>query len=390
MRHDATVRILFSSTAGAGHFTPMVPLALACAGAGHDVAVAAPASFAEAVSRAGLVHRPFADAPADEMGAVFARLPALPREEADAVVVREVFAGLDARAALPGLDETIRVWRPEVVVRDPAEFASYVVAERHGIPHVAVAIATAALEAFMLACVDGSLRELGGDHGADGLRRAPVLSVVPPALDGPRDGGGPVTRLRYETPPTPAGPGLPPWGDPDHPLVYASYGTVTGNVGPFAAVYPATVAALADRPVRVLLTLGEGGDPDALGPLPANVRVERFRPQSEVMPAASAVVGHGGFGTTMTALAHGVPQVVVPLFSFDQFSNADAVAAAGAGLALPGGLDDLGGLAGAVDTVLTESSFAGQARRVAAEMAALPPVATGVAVLERIATGSDA
>ncbi len=47
---------------------------------------------------------------------------------------------------------------------------------------------------------------------------------------------------------------------------------------------------------------------------------------------ASAMVGHGGFGTTMGALAAGVPQVVVPLFSFDQVVNGDHVAAVGAGL----------------------------------------------------------
>jgi hypothetical protein len=45
-------------------------------------------------------------------------------------------------------------------------------------------------------------------------------------------------------------------------------------------------------------------------------------------------VGHGGFGTTMAALAHGVPMVVVPLFAIDQHYNAAAVARAGAGVAL--------------------------------------------------------
>jgi UDP:flavonoid glycosyltransferase YjiC (YdhE family) len=295
-----------------------------------------------------------------------------------------VFAGLDARSALPGLDETVPRWRPDVIVRDPAEFASYVTAERHGIAHVSVAIAAAALEGFMLPRVDDLLRDLGAERGADGVLEAPVLTVVPPALDGPRLGSGPVTRLRYEAPPATGADPLPRWGDPDAPLVYASYGTVTGTLGPYAAVYPGTVAALADQPVRLLLTLGEGGDPPALGPLPPNVRVERFRPQAAVMPAAAAVLGHGGFGTTMTALAHGVPLVVLPLFSFDQYANADAVEAAGAGVARRGGIADLARLAGAVDTVLSDASFTDGARRVAVAIAGLPPVAEGVAVLERL------
>lgn len=269
-------------------------------------------------------------------------------------------------------------------MRDPAELASYVAAARHGVPHVAVAIGTAALEAFMLSCVDGPLRALGADDGADGLRRAPVLSVVPALLDVPRDGGGPVTRLRYEAAPAPGAAPLPPWGDPDAPLVYASYGTVAGTLDRFATIYSATVDALADRPVRLLLTLGESGDPAALGPVPANVRVERFRPQQHVMPATAAVVGHGGFGTTMTALAHGVPVVVVPLFSSDQFVNAAAVTDAGAGVSLTG-RDQFGDLAVAVDAVLADPTFTERARGVAADIARLPPVAAGVGVLERIA-----
>ena len=56
------------------------------------------------------------------------------------------------------------------------------------------------------------------------------------------------------------------------------------------------------------------------------------------MPAAAAVIGHGGFGTTMTALAAGVPQVVMPLFAFGQKSNAEHVAAVKVGIELPGGL----------------------------------------------------
>jgi len=377
------MRVLFSSTAGAGHFNPLVPLAHACRAAGHDVAVAAPASFAEAVGRAGLPHRPFADAPPDELGALFARLPGLPHVEANEIVVRDVFAGLDARSALAGLDETVQDWRPDVIVREPAEFASYVVAERRGVPHVVMAIGPAGLDDFMLPRVDAPLRALGAERGADGLRAAPVVTLVPEVLDTPRSGAGQVTRVRYEASPASRVDPLPAWGDPDTSLVYASYGTVTGNLGPFGAVYPATVAALADRPVRVLLTIGEAGDPAGLGPLPANVRVERFRPQQDVMPAASAVVCHGGFGTTMTALAHGVPLVVVPLFAHDQFINADAVAAAGAGVALRGGVDALDEIAGALDTLLADLSFAAGAGRVADEIAALPPVSSAVTVVEK-------
>lgn len=220
--------------------------------------------------------------------------------------------------------------------------------------------------------------------GHDVAVAAPVLSLVPSALDGPRAGGVPVVRLRYETAPPTEGASLPRWGDPEAPLVYVSYGTVTAGLAPFAAVYPATVTALADRPVRALVTVGDSGDPATLGPLPDNVLVERFRPQQDVMPLAAAVIGHGGFGTTMTALAHGVPLVVLPLFALDQRINALAVADAGAGVALDGGPADVGRLGEALDAVLGDGSFGTGARRVADEISALPPAATTAAVLERL------
>ena len=52
---------------------------------------------------------------------------------------------------------------------------------------------------------------------------------------------------------------------------------------------------------------------------------------------AAAMLGHGGFGTTMGALAAGVPQVVMPIFTFDQVVNAEHVAAVGAGHRGPDG-----------------------------------------------------
>ncbi len=384
------MRALFASTAGTGHLGPLVPFASACAASGHEVAVAAPASFADAVGRAGFVHLAFADPPEDELSRLFAALPGLALEEANEVVMRDVFAGADARAALPGLHEIVRTWRPDVVVRETAEFASYVVAEHHGVPHVQVAIGPAGLDAFGLPRVDGPLRALGAARGADGLRDAPVLTLVPEVLDEQRAGAGPVHRFRYEPAPAGGAGRLPSWGDPDAPLVYATFGTVAAGLGLFPDLYRDAIDAVADLPVRVLMTIGDAGDADGLGPLPGNVRVERFRPQSEVMPAAAAMIGHGGFGTTMTGLAHGVPMVVVPLFAIDQHLNAAAVDQVGAGVVLDGGPAAARALAGAVTAVLGEPSFRARARTVAGEIASLPAAASGVAVLEDIAATGPA
>ena len=148
-------------------------------------------------------------------------------------------------------------------------------------------------------------------------------------------------------------------------------------------MYADVVAAFADRTVRVLLTTGNGLDPATLAPLPVNVRAERWWPQAEVMHHCSAVVGHGGFGTTMAALAAGVPQVIVPLFAFDQRVNAEHVAAVGAGLQVDGGPEGMIAVPDAAIRLITESSYREAAGSVANAMAALPPIADSVTLLER-------
>ena len=393
----ASVRVLFSTTAGAGHFGPMIPVAHACQAAGHDVAVAAPVSFAGNVADAGLPHLPFPDVPADQMGAVFARLPSLPREEGNRIVVAEVFGRLDAQAALPTLLEITRDWRPDVVVRDPAELGALVAAEGSGLPQVQVAIDMGGFVPTVADWLDEPIRELehlagiGEIRGAQRLFATPTFSSVPVALDYPSVEGhvpnpaqGRVWRYRIDM--SASGPDLPAdWGDPAAPLVYVSFGSVAGSTGRFDALYPAILEVLADLPVRVLITTGNGYDPARLDPRPANTWATRWWPQAAAMRAARLVIGHGGFGTTMTALAAGIPQLVLPLFSSDQFLNAERVEAVGVGARLLGGLDALSAVPEAVKELLDQPGYADAARRVAADMAALPDVTTTVAVLEKLA-----
>ena len=133
----------------------------------------------------------------------------------------------------------------------------------------------------------------------------------------------------------------------------------------------------------MLLTLGTEVDPADLGPVPANVHVEQWVPQSAVMAHASAMVGHGGSGSTLAAMAAGMPLAVVPLFA-DQPENAERVDELGAGLRL----DGVSGLAdGRHRAARPIRRIATGAREVAAEIAALPPIDDAVGLLEEIAEG---
>jgi UDP:flavonoid glycosyltransferase YjiC (YdhE family) len=81
-------------------------------------------------------------------------------------------------------------------------------------------------------------------------------------------------------------------------------------------------------------------------------------------------VCHGGFGTTFGALSHGLPVVCAPLGA-DQTLNADAVAAAGAGVDLGGsGVPSVADVTAAVRAVVEEPSYRARAADLAAEIAA--------------------
>jgi UDP:flavonoid glycosyltransferase YjiC (YdhE family) len=389
------MRVLVSTTAGSGHFGPLVPFARACAAAGHEVVVAAPASFAAEVAAAGFEHRPFANAPAELLGQIFQRVPTLTFDESNRVVLADVFGRLDAQAAFPGLAGTIADWRPDLVLREPAEFGSLVAARSAGVPQATVSISMTAMVEYLVPIVAEPLAELDALAGlpagatSAAMLSSPTLTCVPAVLDGARPGGlaaaGPVHRFRDDSLASGHGPLPPAWGDPVDPLVYVTFGSVAARLGGFGGLYRAVVEALAEVPVRALLTTGHGLDPAELGPLPPHLHVEQWWPQADVLPHAAAVVGHGGFGTTMAALAAGVPQVVIPLFSYDQRINAEHVAAVGAGLHLPDGPASVAALPEAVDRLLADASYRDAARVVGQEMTALPPMTDAVETLQQIA-----
>lgn len=332
------------------------------------------------------------------MGAVFGRVAQLPREEGDRLVLAEVFARLDAQAALPALTSNMTHWAPDIVIRETCEFGAMVAAERAGIPQVHVAIGMGLRGGALVDMLTHPLAELSelaglpGGRGVELLTSTATFTSVPEMLD--RADDEPASPAPYSSGPEPRtwrfrdvhelGAGRLPtsWGKRDDPLVYVTFGSVTATVGPFGGIYAPTLTALAGQQVRVLMTTGDGLDPSSLEPIPANARVERWWPQADVMPLSAVMVGHGGFGTTMTALGAGVPQVVMPLFALDQFVNASRVAAAGAGVQLLGGPSAIDQLPAAVDQLLHDPSYRKGAQAVAAEIAALPDVAGSPEVLQ--------
>jgi UDP:flavonoid glycosyltransferase YjiC (YdhE family) len=366
------VRVLFTTTGSAGHLTPLLPFADACRDAGADVLIATRASMADRARGSGHGVWPFADAGTEERDALMLSARTLPTEEANRLVGAEVFGGLDARAAYPGVLEACEAWGPDVVVSEASEVAGRMAAAALSLPTVIVSITQYAIEHRMREVMDGALRRLLEEAALPASPAPARFTLMPPLLEDPAQPGPPET-LRFRERPAAASPH--PW-EGEEPLVYLTFGSVAPQQAFFPALYRAAIDALAPLPVRVLVTIGRDRDPADLGPLPGNVRVERWLPQAEVLPHAAAVVCHGGSGTVRGALAAGVPVAVLPLFA-DQPDNAARVAALGAGVAL----EDAAGMAGAVEALLTDRSYAVGAAAVADDIRALPLVDAAVGAL---------
>jgi UDP:flavonoid glycosyltransferase YjiC (YdhE family) len=351
------MRVLFATTRGAGHFGPLVPFAHACRRAGHDVLVAGPRSVAGLAARAGLPLQAVPEAPADAVDTAFA--PVWAQEATVQHVVQDLFVGIHARTALPGMLATVAEWRPAVVVRETMEFASLLAADYYGVPQVRVGVHLAAQVDS-----DGMFAELAAaalNVAPERLLDSPLLTRAPQWPDEPEH-----AALRFRTDVLPRR---------RENLVYVSFGSEAPMSEHFPGVYREAIDALADLPVRTLVTIGDRRDPAELGPLPASVTVQRWAAQGEVMSRAAAMVGHGGSGSTLNALAAGVPQAFVPLF-VDGPANAGRVAAAGAGIVA----EDL---AADVQKLLDDPRYSDGATAIADAIHSLPPVDDAVAVIQR-------
>ena len=143
--------------------------------------------------------------------------------------------------------------------------------------------------------------------------------------------------------------------------------------------------ACADLDARVFATTGPAVDPGELRP-PANAELHRYVPHADVMPQASLMIGHGGHGSTMQALAHDLPIVLMPMHPMlDQPMVARSVENAGAGRVVrkKAAASELRPV---IATLLADGPHRAAARRLGAEIRALPGVAGAAARIEALLT----
>ena len=364
------MRVLCTCVPGYGHFHPMVPVAKALQAAGHEVAFATAERFCPRVSAAGFEAFPAGLNPG-QMVERAVRSFAGPHAWRFGA---HMFAGVAAPAKVPELLQVVDRWRPDLLVHDVTDFAGPPAATHAGVPSVAHTLGPMFPLAFHQAAAEMLPHE----------RSALALDICPRSLQTTDVADIAVVThpLRPEPFDAVAGETLPSWVAelPPRPTVYVTLGTLD-NEAP--GVIEAAVEGLRGEPLNVVVTVGPSRDPGDLGAQPANVHVERYVPQSLLLPHCAAVVAHGGSGTTLAALAHGLPMLVLPQGA-NQFWNAERCADLGVAIRLLPGDVDAGAVRDAVRSLLSVPGYRHRAAELADEIAGMPGPEAAVGRLESL------
>jgi UDP:flavonoid glycosyltransferase YjiC (YdhE family) len=317
------VRVLAAcSLGGAGHWIPLSKVLQGAVERSDDVLVVGPPALADMVRSDGFAFAHGGEPSEALIAPLRDRLTVASATDASVIGNRDLFGRLAATAMFAPLVEHASRFEPDLVLRDPCEYASAAFAASSGVPMAQVAISLAQIEWGSLGVAAPALDDLHTGLTA-AIRHAPYITRFPEPLD-----PSPFpTTIRCGEPADAETDALPDWWHgASGPLVYATLGTVLPHMSSAPDHYRLLIDALDGLDARVLLTIGHHLDPTALGPVPDHIHVEPWVEQRRVLARAAVTVCHGGSGTVFGSLAAGVPVVMLPSFS-DQFANADLVEA---------------------------------------------------------------
>ena len=392
-----SLRVFLAAFGDPGHVFPAISLGRALVARGHEVVVETWEERRQAVEGAGLGF-----AAAEE----YRMFPPPGPDSDDGQHAAEA-----ARALLPLLEEM----RPHVAVSDILTLAPGLAAERAGvplatlIPHI-YPVVEPGLPFFAIGLrpprtplgraiwkTGQRALDIGLEHGRrdlnlqrerlglppvdrfhGGISTELALVGTYPQLEYPRDWpqGVEVTGpMTFEVPHPEIK--LPPG---EEPLILVAPSTAhdSGN-----HLVRTALKAFAEEPVRVVATTNRVVPQHPIE-VPANAVLVDWLSYSQLMPAASLVVSHGGHGTVARALGAGTPILICPIIG-DMSETAMRVAWAGAGLSLPWRLCRPQPLRWAASRILGDPSFAAGAERIAAWGRANDGAKRGAELVERLA-----
>uniref|UniRef100_A0AAU2W4A3 Glycosyltransferase n=1 Tax=Streptomyces sp. NBC_00008 TaxID=2903610 RepID=A0AAU2W4A3_9ACTN len=389
------MRVLFSSIGNYGYVFPLVPLAQAAQEAGHEVWFATSEHFHPILEKAGLrpvsagctVPEAFIEAAGgqaflDSHGGS-AQASDIPPEVLAGLAV-QAFSSVLPRKVSADLAAVFDTVRPDLVVYDIYNPGAAFAAARAGVPAVCHGIGRISYDETMDPQFQQALIATAIDLGViDKLGQSrtfgnPFIDICPPSMQNPGFLAEGLDRIA-QRPVAFTDPGELPASvtEGEGPLVYLSLGTVLGS----AELLRTAIEGLLPLDVRVLVATGPVVDPAALGDLPERVVVLPWLPQTEALRHATAVVHHGGQGTTLASLAVGLPQLILPQLSDgpDGAGNADGVSAAGVGSTLLAEQVSAAAVEARMRTLLGDGPHREAGRRVAREIEAMPGPAETVA-----------
>lgn len=369
------MRILFTTFPALGHFHPIAPLALSALERGDEVVVASGGELASWISACGL--------PAVTAGLDDVHAEAESRARFDGPMrVFHMFTSVVVPPMLRDLLAFAAGWRPQLVIHEEAEYAAPLAAHLLGLPCITHSWASPARPPDQRKVFRDLLEPIWSEHGAVDVRDTGMvyLDACPPmfqteAIDS-ITGVRPIQALPFDGPPTPP----PPWLDKiEHPAAYVSLGTVPRFAR--AEAIQSTVDAVYGLVATTVVTTGPN-PADKIAPPATSVLIEPYVPQSLVLPHVEVVVSHGGAGTTLGALRHGLPHVVLPQGAPSQLRSAQRVEALGIGIHVNDGSDD--SLKSAVHKVLDDPKYMKKVRRVRESLLELPSPETVLSQLAEL------
>lgn len=374
------MRLLVTFVGGLGHLAPLLPLARAVREAGHDVAIAGSGGLVPRIEEAGFTA--FATSPRPHHDQTASHRDRKPLEVMDARATElefvDNFADRGARRMALAVPDVIRRFRPDLVLRDETDLGTTIAAELLDVP-VATHLVLAAGLLVRPELVAPRLDAIRAEHGLPPdpeltrLTSGLTLSDAAPSFRSPESPLS-LKPIHYRSVAT-SRENL----RKGRPSIYVTLGTIFNSAS--GDLFDRLLTGLAEIGADVVATVGQGIDPTDLGPQPSHVRVERFLPQGDVLPGVDLVVSHGGSGSLMAALSHGLPSVLLPLGA-DQPHNAmraEELGLAARLSALTATPEEVGARARAI---LTDGAMRARCADVADELRALPGPPAAVAALQ--------
>lgn len=318
---------MFSALPAYGHVFPLMPLAIACRDAGHEVAFATGQPFTDRLPvptiALAVTQRDFDLANAE----VTSQLKRGGAYEHTVATMMARTVGEPMRAAL---SPVISTFKPHILVAEYLNVGARVAALEHGVRAYSYAIT--APSRLNVAFAEYAAHEHRDRLPATTTWRnlyEPLIDPTHPVLRRADDPD--VERLRIRPVPWSNDTFVPEWLQTPklRPRVLVTLGTVFNRPD----VLGAMAHGLGSLDADVLVVSGHGKGP--IVGLPTNIRQADFLAQDEALKHVDLVVHHGGSGTCAAAISLGLPQVILARGA-DQFGNAEALAHAGAAIALTG------------------------------------------------------